>query len=59
MFDSRGNLRLVDFFAATFIGEEALISREGTLAYMAPEMVGKPSSDELFSEVGRINVNNS
>lgn len=51
MFDSRGNLRLVDFFAATFIGEEALISREGTLAYMAPEMVGKPSSDELFSEV--------
>lgn len=51
MFDNRGNLRLVDFFSATIMGEDSLISREGTLAYMAPEMVGKPSPDELFSEV--------
>lgn len=54
MFDSRGNLRLVDFFSATIMGEDSLISREGTLAYMAPEMVGKPSPDELFSEVCKL-----
>lgn len=51
MFDNRGSLRLVDFFASAVMGEDALITREGTLAYMAPEMVGKPSPDEFFHEL--------
>lgn len=51
MFDGKGNLRLVDFFSAAVVCEDSLISREGTLAYMAPEMVIKPSPDEIFSEV--------
>lgn len=51
MFDGKGHLRLVDFFSAAVYGEDSLVSREGTLAYMAPEMVIKPSPDEIFNEV--------
>lgn len=51
MFDGKGNLVLVDFFAAAIVGEDSLTTREGTLAYMAPEMVIKPSPDEIFGEV--------
>ncbi|CAD7697750.1 unnamed protein product [Ostreobium quekettii] len=51
MFDGNGSLRLVDFFSAAIVGEDSLISREGTLAYMAPEMVHKPTPEEVFNEV--------
>ncbi|CAD7704999.1 unnamed protein product [Ostreobium quekettii] len=51
MFDSTGKLRLVDFFSAAIVGEDSLVSREGTLAYMAPEMVNRPTPEEVFNEV--------
>eukprot|EP00803_Ostreobium_quekettii_P007148 evm.model.scf_92.2 EVM.evm.TU.scf_92.2 scf_92:34910-37925(+) len=51
LFDGQGNARLTDFFSAAVIGKTAMVGREGTLAYMAPEVVTKPTDDEIFHEV--------
>jgi len=51
LYDEHGELQLVDFVSAACIGKDPLTSREGTLAYMAPEVVTKPTPDEIFHEV--------
>jgi len=51
LFDDEDELRICDFFIAAVIGKTALVGREGTLAYMAPEMVNKPTDEEIFHEV--------
>lgn len=51
LFDGQGNTRLTDFFCAAIKGKTAMVGREGTLAYMAPEVVTKPTDDEIFHEV--------
>lgn len=51
LFDKTGGVRLVDFISAGILGKDPLISREGTLAYMAPEVLNKPTPDEIFHEV--------
>lgn len=51
LFDGQGNTRLTDFFSAAIKGKTAMVGREGTLAYMAPEVVTKPTDDEIFHEV--------
>ncbi|CAD7698907.1 unnamed protein product [Ostreobium quekettii] len=51
LFDDEDELRICDFFIAAVMGKTALVGREGSLAYMAPEMVTKPTDDEIFHEV--------
>lgn len=52
MFDESGRMRVVDLFSAAIIGEDQLIGREGSLSYMAPEMVNKPArADDTFHEI--------
>eukprot|EP00803_Ostreobium_quekettii_P010381 evm.model.scf_2340.1 EVM.evm.TU.scf_2340.1 scf_2340:6791-12223(-) len=51
VFDAQGNARIADFFTAGIMGKTELTTREGTLAYMAPEVVSKPTDDEIFHEV--------
>lgn len=51
LFDATGGIRLVDFISAGIVGKDSLNSREGTLAYMAPEVLVKPTPDEIFHEV--------
>lgn len=51
LFDAQGSLKLVDFMTSALVGRDCLISREGTLAYMAPEMLTKPTPEEIFHDV--------
>ncbi|CAD7703932.1 unnamed protein product [Ostreobium quekettii] len=51
MYDEFNQLQLVDFTSAAVIGKTPLTGREGTLAYMAPEVLMKPTPDEIFHEV--------
>lgn len=51
VYDQNDELRLVDFVSAASLGKDPLTSREGTLAYMAPEVVTKPTEEEIFHEV--------
>ncbi|GMH44337.1 hypothetical protein BSKO_12271 [Bryopsis sp. KO-2023] len=51
VFDGCGRLRIIDLFSAAIVDEDSLISREGFLPYMAPEMVNKPPSTELFDDI--------
>lgn len=51
LFDAHGGLKVVDFTSSALMGTDSLISREGTLAYMAPEMLCKPAPEEIFHDV--------
>lgn len=51
LFDSSGRIKIVDFLSSATLGKDAMFSREGTVAYMAPEMLSKPSPEEIFHEV--------
>jgi len=51
LYDEHDDLRLVDFMSSARLGKDPLTGREGTLAYMAPEVVTKPTPDEIFHEV--------
>lgn len=55
MFDSCGRMRIVDLFSAAVIGDDELVNREGTLSYMAPEMVSKPAAHDAFHDVSSAN----
>eukprot|EP00210_Caulerpa_lentillifera_P004359 g4157.t1 len=48
LYDAKGNLHLCDFHDAGIKGRDTFTSREGTLAYMAPEMLAKPNPEEIF-----------
>ncbi|GMH39094.1 hypothetical protein BSKO_06992 [Bryopsis sp. KO-2023] len=51
LFDAHGALKVVDFMSSATLGKDSMISREGTLAYMAPEMLSKPAPEEIFHDV--------
>lgn len=51
LFDAEGSLKVVDFISSATLEKDPLIGREGTLAYMAPEMLTKPTPEEIFHEV--------
>lgn len=51
LFDGKGTLKVVDFMSSATVGKDPLVGREGTLAYMAPEMLSKPTPEEIFHEV--------
>lgn len=54
MFDSCGRLRIVDLFSAAVAGDDELVNREGTLSYMAPEMVNRPAAHDAFHDVSPV-----
>ncbi|CAD7695294.1 unnamed protein product [Ostreobium quekettii] len=51
LYDEHSRLHLVDFHSAAIIGKIPLTGREGTMAYMAPEVLTKPTPDEIFHDV--------
>lgn len=51
LYDEHGDLRLIDLISAAILGKDPLTGREGTLPYMAPEVVTKPTPYEIFHEV--------
>jgi serine/threonine protein kinase len=46
-----GGVRLVDFSQSAQLSLRCLNNRVGQLAYMAPEVLNKPSADEIFHHV--------
>ena len=51
LFDDQCKAHLCDFYVAGVIGHDTLTDREGTLSYMAPEVVAKPTPEEIFRVV--------
>lgn len=48
---SKGSVKLVDFAEAADKHQHRLNDRVGTLEYMAPELLNKPTAEEVFHEV--------
>lgn len=48
LFDTSYNAYLCDFYSVGIEGKDYLTDREGTLSYMAPEMLAKPTPEEIF-----------
>lgn len=51
LFGEQNEPCLCDFYSAGVVGRDAFTEREGTLSYMAPEMLAKPTPEEIFNIV--------
>lgn len=48
LYDDQYRAYLCDFYVMGIVGRDTFTDREGTLSYMAPEMLAKPTPEEIF-----------